>query len=105
MKRKWTRNWRGKFVDKTHLRYGGSCVNSENESFEEAKKEEQKINLTVPAHGKVCIYQYEVGMGNKAYFFSKQIEFTDCEAGSLPTLSNCDNEHIWIKRLFVSSFN
>ncbi|KAI4894006.1 hypothetical protein NFI96_007705, partial [Prochilodus magdalenae] len=66
-----------KFQFSMSAEYGGSSVNTENESWEEATEVEESVNLTLQAQAKLYVWQYKLGFGEDDVLFCRDLRFDD----------------------------
>ncbi|KAK1153787.1 hypothetical protein AOXY_G29461 [Acipenser oxyrinchus oxyrinchus] len=56
--------------------YSGQSVNTEQEEWSEATEVEESIEMTIQPHGKVYIWQYNLGLGKEAVLFCRDLKIT-----------------------------
>ncbi|XP_039354774.1 uncharacterized protein LOC120380923 [Mauremys reevesii] len=56
--------------------YGGRSVRTEQEDWNEAREEEESIQVTLEPKTKLYIWQYQLGIGQKPVLFCRDVHFT-----------------------------
>ena len=68
-------------------KYGGKSVNTEQQQWSNMTEESETLNLHIPPHSKVYIWQYQMGFGQEKNLFSPDLEITeDTDPPDEPTM-------------------